>query len=616
MDYLQNKMRVSTLQSSSTHQNQQQSFSSRHLAARPRLAINETIGSQQRSKQIQSPPQGGGPRDDNHTFLVNNFDVIDSHVTERGNTTCYYAQSIFDQQFYIIKRRKIRDMSEDLQNREQLMMINVVSQHESLTEYNNSFYVNKSMYIMYKAAPNNFQGKFPIRNMHTAITLFVQICQAVNHLHRNNLCLGILSPEILYLENDSKRVRLGLQHLYEVNRQLKLSLQEDFSHALAYMAPEAYFSRAGDVWGLGILLHEMLTGEKPIHKGQTVILSDTLVDTQLSTLLKQILVRDPNKRIKLDDLIFQVIKLQHDSDTASSPNLLMQGGHQNPMNSFEPQQPTGQATINDNSKQTLIDLTLSTILKPPDQTKQQDTQHSIMRLETDGQTRDLLDFSLAQFTNDSRALITKGKSPQVVQSSQLTSAHHQQMTPDFKQRGSHSSRPVGYQYHESTSPKLEASSRTIKLSQTPRQKIKVKAVRNQQKQATPTLSQGNTTKIKDYCTSADYYLPTEVNCQNSPSQNALREALMRDEIAPKSPLEIKAESIRACVNFESPMVNLNERGITDDLLDILLESDFSLNLRILSLNNNSITDVGFALLATHLHKYPNLRVLYLSKLQQ
>lgn len=29
------------------------------------------------------------------------------------------------------------------------------------------------------------------------------------------------------------------------------------------MAPESYFSKAGDVWSLGVLLHEMLTGDLP-----------------------------------------------------------------------------------------------------------------------------------------------------------------------------------------------------------------------------------------------------------------------------------------------------------------------------------------------------------------
>lgn len=77
--------------------------------------------------------------------------------------------------------------------------------------------MNKSMYLMYKAAPTTLQGKFPVRSMHTALNIFAQICQAVNHLHRNNLCLGILSPSNIYMERDSK-VMLGTRHVFEVNR--------------------------------------------------------------------------------------------------------------------------------------------------------------------------------------------------------------------------------------------------------------------------------------------------------------------------------------------------------------------------------------------------------------
>jgi serine/threonine protein kinase len=80
------------------------------------------------------------------------------------------------------------------------------------------------------------------------------------------------------------------------------------------MAPESYFSKAGDVWSLGVLLHEMLTGDLPSfdRTTNTIILNKrgVIQDAQVLSLLKKIFVREPLKRIKIDDLICEITSLQ------------------------------------------------------------------------------------------------------------------------------------------------------------------------------------------------------------------------------------------------------------------------------------------------------------------
>lgn len=83
-----------------------------------RMTTTKRMDSSSRSKFYvpQSPPQGGAlhSNDDNNTFLQNNYEILESHVSDRGNIACYHVQSIFDQQFYVLKRKKVRDLGEDL----------------------------------------------------------------------------------------------------------------------------------------------------------------------------------------------------------------------------------------------------------------------------------------------------------------------------------------------------------------------------------------------------------------------------------------------------------------------------------------------------------------------
>jgi serine/threonine protein kinase len=77
-------------------------------------------------------------------------------------------------------------------------------------------------------------------------------------LHDSNLYFGIFNPKNIFLDA-TKRVTLGTRHLYDVNNQ-SFCLEDISAKNLTYIAPEAQFSKFGDIWSLGVLLHEMLTG--------------------------------------------------------------------------------------------------------------------------------------------------------------------------------------------------------------------------------------------------------------------------------------------------------------------------------------------------------------------
>ena len=83
------------------------------------------------------------------------------------------------------------------------------------------------------------------------------------------------------------------------------------------MAPESYFSKAGDVWSLGVLLHEILTGDLPSfdRDTNTIILNQRGVIQDLTVLgvLKKIFVREPLKRAKIEEIMCELASF-HDTD--------------------------------------------------------------------------------------------------------------------------------------------------------------------------------------------------------------------------------------------------------------------------------------------------------------
>ncbi|CDW87099.1 UNKNOWN [Stylonychia lemnae] len=76
----------------------------------------------------------------------------------------------------------------------------------------------------------------------------------------------------------------------------------------------------------------------------------------------------------------------------------------------------------------------------------------------------------------------------------------------------------------------------------------------------------------------------------------------------------KVQNILACINIESQMISLNDKGIDDDCLSLIVQELYVKNnqIRILSLNNNLIGDRGAQVLSEFIPKFKCLEILYLN----
>ena len=129
----------------------------------------------------------------------------------------------------------------------------------------------------------------------------IQLIFALNYLHSKNIIFKNLKPSKLFIGNNMELKIGGLMLKKEINKIL----------SDIYMADEIFknnYSFALDIWSLGIIIYYLLTGENPsetdLSKGEVRFPSNANLSIAAKDLLKQILVKDPENRPTLNQIIY------------------------------------------------------------------------------------------------------------------------------------------------------------------------------------------------------------------------------------------------------------------------------------------------------------------------
>ena len=165
-------------------------------------------------------------------------------------------------------------------------------------------------------------------NEKEAFKFFIQVCNAVLFLHRNNLIHRDLKPEnILLIDNDKVK-------LCDFGWCAKISNEQNrntYCGTLEYMAPEMVneqqYNKAIDIWSLGILLYELIHNYSPFRASNANNKEEIInnikkheitfkanVSKECKELINAMLCENDNERISIEDIFVSDFVRKYDRD--------------------------------------------------------------------------------------------------------------------------------------------------------------------------------------------------------------------------------------------------------------------------------------------------------------
>ena len=163
---------------------------------------------------------------------------------------------------------------------------------------------------MLKKAPNNRL------NEKEALAIFAEIVEGLSAMHNRGTMHRDMKPDNVFFKGG--RCKIG-DFGFATNKEKS----DQICGTPQYMAPEIHnayqdgalpYTKQVDIWAMGVMLHEMLFGERP-YEGNQIKIADLVINTEYKLpskvnlseetkdLLKRMLIRDPNKRITMKEIV-------------------------------------------------------------------------------------------------------------------------------------------------------------------------------------------------------------------------------------------------------------------------------------------------------------------------
>ena len=224
-----------------------------------------------------------------------------------------------------------------LQRAEEEIRIAEIAKCKGIAKIKNIVYQPDSIIIVMKYYPNGnlfdfFSRGGPISESYS-LNIILQIAQAISFLHKRGISHRDIKLEnIVFSENFKPNLidfGLSTQTLYQ-----EFEMRSTICGTFEYIAPEIlshkeYNPKKVDVWSLGICAFIMVTGRYPWAQTQNVkelfqqIRGTDIclagVPDKIAKIISMMLVRNPQERASIDEVIFEIEKLKTSERSYQKP---------------------------------------------------------------------------------------------------------------------------------------------------------------------------------------------------------------------------------------------------------------------------------------------------------
>ena len=236
----------------------------------------------------------------------------------------YLTENIINHKFYAIKHMDKEKLKKHVLNPIEAIYneIDIQSRisHKNIIKLFNVNETIKSFDLIMEYANNGTLFHYIKRNKglneKLSFKFFIQICNAIFFLHKNNLMHRDIKPENILMFDDNL-VKLGD---FGWCVEIETKTRSTFCGTIEYMAPEIVnqinYDQSIDIWSLGILLYELIHGFSPFRAVKNKFNDDEVIDNikenkivfernvsfECKELILELLNKNEKKRISIEDV--------------------------------------------------------------------------------------------------------------------------------------------------------------------------------------------------------------------------------------------------------------------------------------------------------------------------
>lgn len=222
----------------------------------------------------------------------------------------------------LLKKSNIKNKNDYLRLKRELLILTNVD-HPNIIKIYEIIENNEVYFIIMEYCKSGELFNYIVKNKRLSEEIsaffFYQLINGINYLHNQGICHRDLKPENLLL---SKNYKLKIIDFGLSNFKTEGELLETPCGSPCYASPEmvrgySYDGFGIDIWSCGIILYAMICGFLPFEEDENDEYNETLfknivkcdieypselISETAEDLLKRILVKEPDKRIKIEDI--------------------------------------------------------------------------------------------------------------------------------------------------------------------------------------------------------------------------------------------------------------------------------------------------------------------------